>query len=686
MPLTLFVLAHMAALLGYAAFAVVLVSHGARSWVKAVLATAAVLTAIWSATAILADRSYMPEWVAEFAGGIRDGSWLAVMLTVLYTTGVGQIVWRRLAAVTAAIVLVHLVLIVMPFSFGTLLGVSFDARTSGILLVIMGLILVENMMRNLSRDQFWSAKLLGIGLLVILGFQFLMRIPEFLTGSSEPLLQSVRPLVYLMVLPLFVVTAVRSSALQLRVHSSRKIVFHTAALIVIGVLFQGAALAAFYVKTYGGDNAAVLSIILGFAAVIAVAVAISSSSVRSRLRLFISENFFSYKFDYRLEWNRFIRALATSEEEDTSLRVLRTLAETLDSPGGALWVLRDRWRQFMPVANWSYRTELIPITPGEPCLSEFENEDCAYLELARDEKSPAAQLWHTRHPSAWLAVPLRYRSSLVGVAVLNHPRAARKLDWEDKNLISLIALQLAATLVQGETAQALADARQLQDFNKRFAFIIHDTKNAIGQLSLLVRNVEQHGHDQEFRKDMILTLRHSVQKLQELLAQLKGDGGAKKPGAPAGTSVDVTALVSDFVTEKQRLGLNVVMKDGAAPVFAAINDQQAFLRVLEHVVTNATEATPPGSSVKVGVSAAGSSAKIAVDDAGPGMTQQFIANELFRPLRTTKGTGFGIGAYQAREIMTDLGGEIDVRSKVGEGTSVALSLPLADSQKEVARA
>jgi signal transduction histidine kinase len=95
--------------------------------------------------------------------------------------------------------------------------------------------------------------------------------------------------------------------------------------------------------------------------------------------------------------------------------------------------------------------------------------------------------------------------------------------------------------------------------------------------------------------------------------------------------------------------------------------------VLEHVVTNAVEAAP-GSPVRVGIEKIGDKVRIYVEDEGAGMTPRFITEELFRPLRTTKGNGFGIGAYQAKETMRDLGGDLEVLSKLGEGTSVSLLL------------
>jgi signal transduction histidine kinase len=99
-------------------------------------------------------------------------------------------------------------------------------------------------------------------------------------------------------------------------------------------------------------------------------------------------------------------------------------------------------------------------------------------------------------------------------------------------------------------------------------------------------------------------------------------------------------------------------------------------RVLEHVVSNATEASKDGEPIEITVTAEADSVEIKVTDHGSGMTERFINEELFRPMRTTKDGGFGIGAYQARQLMRDLGGDIVIASKVGAGTSVLLSLPL----------
>ena len=686
MPLTTTVLTHAAAVLGYGTFAILLAFRGSRTWLTALLALAAVATAAWATVSILVEWSLLPTWTADLAEPLRDGAWFAIVLAVLYAAGHDEGVWRGLVVTAGCVVFLDSLFSATGVSVGPILGLPFDSRITGIATAITGLMLIENMMRNLSRDQVWGVKLLAIGLGAVLSYQLLAQLPEFLTSVPVDGLSAALPLVFLVVLPLFLTTAVRNPVSALRIHSSRRIVFHTAALIGVGVLLQGAAAAAYYVRNYGGDGATALSIVVAFGCLVAVAVAVTSGSVRSRLNRFINENFFSYKFDYRLEWDKFIRALSAWDDGNMQLRVLRTLAELLDSSGGALWVFRERLHQYVPVAHWSMRSELAPFAPGDPRLAAFLDEKCVFLELSSPKAGPLALAWRELFPTAWLVVPLRYRAELIGIAVVNRPRADRELDWEDENLISLMSLQLAAYLVQEETVEALADARQLQEFSKRFAFIVHDTKNAVGQLSLLVRNVEEYGHDEEFRKDMVMTLRHSVDKLQGLLAQLRGDDNARTSRLSPPQQVNLAAVVTAFVREKRKLGLNVVMSESTESAFAQLSDEKAFLGVLEHLVANAIEAAPQGSPVSLRVATSNGSIRVVIADKGPGMSQEFIAQQLFRPLQTTKGKGFGIGAYQAKEVVRDLGGNIDVHSKVGEGTTVSLSLPIARSHTEVAGA
>jgi signal transduction histidine kinase len=70
-----------------------------------------------------------------------------------------------------------------------------------------------------------------------------------------------------------------------------------------------------------------------------------------------------------------------------------------------------------------------------------------------------------------------------------------------------------------------------------------------------------------------------------------------------------------------------------------------------------------------------------IEDNGCGMDAAFVRERLFRPFDTTKGdTGMGIGAYECREYVHSLGGEIQVDSEPGKGTRMHITLPLSAGQ------
>jgi signal transduction histidine kinase len=140
-------------------------------------------------------------------------------------------------------------------------------------------------------------------------------------------------------------------------------------------------------------------------------------------------------------------------------------------------------------------------------------------------------------------------------------------------------------------------------------------------------------------------------------------------------AVDVVELVKSFVVEKQGFGLPVSMNDDVSPAYATIADDKTLINVLEHVFANAIDVTPNNAQVELRLSTQRGAIRIAINDRGPGMSQEFINERLFRPFRTTKQHGFGIGAYQARENVRRLGGNFEVFSTEGLGTSVIISLP-----------
>jgi signal transduction histidine kinase len=114
----------------------------------------------------------------------------------------------------------------------------------------------------------------------------------------------------------------------------------------------------------------------------------------------------------------------------------------------------------------------------------------------------------------------------------------------------------------------------------------------------------------------------------------------------------------------------------------AVADPARLEQALGHLIQNAIEASPPGMPVDVVVGRT----SIDVADSGMGMSAAFVRDRLFRPFVSTKNGGFGIGAFEAMQLVQAMGGALDVVSREGEGTRFTISLRTAIAPEQVDRA
>ena len=117
---------------------------------------------------------------------------------------------------------------------------------------------------------------------------------------------------------------------------------------------------------------------------------------------------------------------------------------------------------------------------------------------------------------------------------------------------------------------------------------------------------------------------------------------------------------------------------------AILVDPGQLQAAISHLLSNARDATPPGSIVVAELSrverAAGPACRIAVTDRGEGMTPE-VMRQAVEPFFTTRspGHGLGLGLTIARMVAESHGGYLEVDSRVGTGTTVSISLPIAES-------
>jgi putative PEP-CTERM system histidine kinase len=483
---------------------------------------------------------------------------------------------------------------------------------------------------------------------------------------SQPLFEG-RASATALAAPLIAIAAARNRRWAIDIHVSRDVVFHSATLVVCGVFLLGLAVTGEIFRRGGAEWGYVAEVSLIFAGVLVVAVLLTSGTARSRIRSILVDNFFSSRYDYRREWMRCIDTL-TAPAAHTSLpvRAIRAVAEVVDSPAGALFVRAPEEVAFQWAGSWNMPAATQPIPPGHPLVFEFRDADWI-VEL--DRAAPVAE-WVGELARTWLAVPLNHQGSLIGFVVLARSRAQFKLDREVFDLLRIIGREVASRVAEQLAVQVLSQTQQLREYSQRFAFVIHDIKNVSGQLSMLLTNAEVHADNPEFQRDMLATVRASVGKITRLLTRLQADRQERSHAL-----ITPVQRLKDIVeTTSQIIGAPVALSEDGDSAGVAM-DPESFDAVVQHLLNNAIEASGKSSPIHVAVRHEALSVVVDIIDQGQGMTPEFIRDELFRPFATTKGGGHGIGAYQARELLREAGGDLLVLSRKPGGTTMRLLLP-----------
>jgi putative PEP-CTERM system histidine kinase len=420
-----------------------------------------------------------------------------------------------------------------------------------------------------------------------------------------------------------------------------------------------------------GTALALSLIIVPFVSAIVAAVVLPAERTWAWFRVMTAKHLFAHRYDYRAEWLRFTDTLGRPGEEPAPLevRVVKAIADIVDSPGGLL--LLPDGGEMLAKAGWNW--EVAPLGSTARLASFLAKGRIVELDALRNddvdpEEAGAIPEWILGVPNTWAIVPLIHIDRLAGAVLLERPLIGRTLDWEDFDLLRVAGRQVASYLAEAQGQEALSEAQRFDEFNRRFAFIMHDIKNLVSQLSLLARNAERHADNPAFRVDMIATLNSSTARMNDLLARLSQHNKAR-PDEPR--AFRIGAIVASVAASKRAVHPVVVAGDTGS---FAIADPARLEAALAHIVQNAIEASPATEPVTLTIMPEIHETKIEIADRGCGMTADFLHGQLFRPFSSTKDAGFGIGAYEARALIVAMGGRLTVRSEPGHGSIFTIVL------------
>lgn len=683
-------ISYLAAAVAYTVLTLLLLTSWRGRLQGGLLVSACVLSIAWAAySAYIADSAASTDGRHVFSGFyllevLRNWAWYLFLFKLLAPLRDNQpFVGKLFRYAVAGVALFSVLVLVLDFLPDQLVAArlhlgGLNPRLLGhFVMAVFGLVLVEQLFRNTREDRRWAVKFLFLGVGSLFIYDFFMYADALLFRSLDYGFWQARGLVNAAVVPLLAISAARNNEWSLDVFVSRKVVFHTVTLLGAGLYLIAMSLAGIYIRDFGGSwGTAIQTAFLFFAALLLLAM-LFSGQVRSRIKVFLNKHFFSYSYDYRDEWLKLSATLtAKSQGRDTRENAIKALADIVESPGGMLFTRSDAGR-YTYSAHWNMdESDIDNIAREHPVMHFMEEKnwivDLTNLaELTQKEIDAELPEWLMSMSRAWLLLPLLQGDTMIGFVVLARPRAPKPLDWESRDLLKAVALQIASHIALLKTSEELMNARQFEAFNRLSSYVVHDLKNVTAQLSLIVTNAKRFRNNPDFVKDAFATVENAVSKINRMLAQLrKGEGRNENKDV-----VDVAGVLADVVEICKAVEPVPELKNSTCQC-EVITDRDRLLNVLAHIVRNAQEATSERGSVVISVQCNDDDVVVDITDDGCGMDERFLRERLFKPFDTTKGNaGMGIGVYECREFIWSQGGDVTVRSNPGEGTRFCISLP-----------
>ncbi|MFQ3262041.1 XrtA/PEP-CTERM system histidine kinase PrsK [Reinekea sp.] len=619
--------------------------------------------------------SYLNEFVdptrlliAEYS---RYTLWLVTLGLFIRKRAAFRLWPKQLIALFATILVVNAITAVQILYPGsnssTLLNLCF------LFLSMSGLVLTEQVIRNLNTHRY--LKLLGLCLALLFIFDLFAYGHRLVNGSIPAYVWQTRA-----ALALVASIALSIGSLIFKLHTSTRALFSvsrpaaffsSAALTSIILVLMGS-LGSYYVKQQGflASYLFTLFLIVGVAIIIALLI---SKQFRQQFDVFVSKNFFSLKYDYRLEWLSAIRKLSDLNAADADnyyAKLLRILCSALKANKGALWISNGQMIT-LQTSNLSFDIPVTEISVSEPFVKAMLKDNWIFVPQSRTpsmaENNALLPDWAMESEKIWAITPLIVQMKMIGFAIIERPLGNIDITYEDRDLMTNLSTQLSSHILLHQQESQILETKQLETYDRLSSFIMHDVNNVIAQLALIGKNAEKHKDNPAFINDMIKTVDNSVLRMRNLIQKFNPTSLLNNE------SLSLQAIVIDVVescSDKKPVPTLELNAD-----IQVLADKQKLTLSIKNLVRNAQEASADDQDVIVRIT----NNKLQIIDSGEGMSQQFINEVLFKPFQTTKSeNGMGIGAHLTKSYLEHIGATLDVKSEQSKGSCFTVTFAGAE--------
>lgn len=543
------------------------------------------------------------------------------------------------------------------------------------------LLLLEILLRQ-AGDQRWAFKPLVMYLGAVSVFDFVTYANATMVTYLDVNYIAAKGYIYAIMTPFLLIAVRRMEHWGIKIFISREIVLHSTLLTVAGIYLFVMAMVGYVINYLGGSWDTSIQIVLIALSVVLLIALFLSSNIRNKLKVFISKNFFANQFDYREQWIELTNALATGDDslQDVYRTALQGLANAVKYDRGILCKVTKSHYEVVASLNADEPNHLhddviqraINYCQNKPWLIDLHE----FLINPENYAGMEMDLALVNQCEYQFILPIYKESELWGIAVLfTDTEVVRQLNWELRDYLNAVLAQVSNYVLHYEAAKIVAENAQFAAFNRMSAFVIHDLKNVMAQVDLILCNAQQHKHNPEFIDDTFETLEYTQARMQKMLKQLTDKQLITEQTQQA---VDLSSILKTVINKKCASLLPLPQFSTATTQAVAANTEK-LSNVFYHLISNAQQATPDDGSVAITVIDASAAGMVQIDitDSGQGMSADFIAHRLFKPFDTTKGNaGMGIGAYDAKQYVEEIGGKLLVQSRENLGSTFTLLLPI----------
>jgi putative PEP-CTERM system histidine kinase len=587
--------------------------------------------------------------------------------------------WRPVSIPLFALTALLLFLSVADSSFAervTSKGVGFWVSVFLVLSLTITLANLEATLRSADPARRGKIKFLLLGIGSILLFQLYVHSQYLLFPRLEQDFSAVQSSILFIACLLVTFSLVRHQLMDVDVFVSRDFVYHSFTVGAVGVYLLVVGLAGQAIKSVGGIPTLYLKSLFVFLTVLFLVAVLLSHSVQKRVKIFIERNFYRHRYDYHQEWLALTDKLSSKLEVKDLIPVIANMfLQTLWIENTRLWLYDDREKEFQAVeASQGDRGAPIRWEPG--LLDALRERDYPIpidelKDLAGGTGIGPGQMKAFREMGIAILSPLIIKSHFVGILGLSGTMSKYPLDQEDYDLVRTVSKQVAGSFLNARLSRELLQAKEMETFHAFSAFVIHDLKNFVSMLSLVVHNAKGNFEDPEFRADALQSISQTADKMKRMMDRL---AVLSRPMEVERTRTDLNDVARGALSELNgALGSKVAAEFGM--IMALAIDPVQMKKVVTNLLLNAAEASGEDGGIRLSTAQADGWVVLTVSDDGCGMTQEFIEGRLFKPFSTTKSGGFGIGLYQVKGIVEAHGGKIEVQSAVGRGSSFRVLLP-----------